>query len=107
MSKGVKNSNKDTKKERITYILVFYYLFILLMPFERGTASIAEMAFYSLWDTYISEYPSIKLNSFILFDVEALTLPFNTFYKNFFEKDEDDITGYTPYWINQESSNDR
>ena len=73
------NINIEKQKE---YIVAFYYLLILLMPFLRGTASIAEMSLYSLWKYYIGT--SLNINQTVLLDVEALTLPFSIFYHNCF-----------------------
>ena len=44
------HNNIELKKE---YIILFYYILIFLMPFKLGTASIAEIALYSLWKYYI------------------------------------------------------
>lgn len=82
------------------YILMFYYIFIMLMPFHGGTASIAEMALYSLWEYYLEE--DLFLNQNIMLDVEVLTLPFHLFYNNFFEKDSFNDE-YTPYYDNNKS----
>jgi len=76
-----KNSNNIENKK--LKIMKFYYILILLMPFELGTAAIAEMALYSLWEYYIGTRISINKN--IMLDVEALTLPFNIFYQNSFQ----------------------
>jgi len=73
------NTNIEKQKE---YIVAFYYLLILLMPFQRGTASIAEMSLYSLWKYYIGI--PLNINQNVLLDVEVLTLPFSIFYFNCF-----------------------
>lgn len=73
------NINIEKQKE---YIVAFYYLLILLMPFERGTASIAEMSLYSLWKYYIGI--PLNISQKVLLDVEVLTLPFSIFYINCF-----------------------
>jgi hypothetical protein len=73
------NTNIEKQKE---YIVAFYYLLILLMPFQRGTASIAEMSLYSLWKYYIGI--PLNINQNVLLDVEVLTLPFSIFYINCF-----------------------
>jgi hypothetical protein len=74
-----KNINIEKQKE---YIVAFYYLLILLMPFLRGTAAIAEMSLYSLWNYYIGI--PLNINQNVLLDVEALTLHFTIFYHNCF-----------------------
>lgn len=86
--------NIERKKK---YIILFYYSLIFLMPFSLGTASIAEISFYSLWKYYIGE--NIRINQNILFDVEALTLPFDSFYKNCMELDQNEVNEIkmTPY----------
>jgi hypothetical protein len=68
-------------------IIVFYYILILLMPFIAGTASIAEVALYSLWEKYIPN-SKIKINPNVILDTEALSLPFNNFLHNCFNKEE-------------------
>ena len=73
---------KEYIEKQKEYIVAFYYLLILLMPFLRGTASIAEMSLYSLWKYYIGT--SLNINQTVLLDVEALTLPFTIFYHNCF-----------------------
>ena len=85
-----RNTNKDFI---IKYIILFYYIIIFLMPFEKGTASIAEMSLYLLWKYYIGT--SIIIKSNILIDIEALTLPFDIFYKNCLNHNDD----YTPYLL--------
>jgi hypothetical protein len=92
-------NHENTKIQK--NIILFYYIMILLMPFLGGTASIAEMSLYSLWEYYLEK--SLILNKNILLDVEALTLDFETFYKNFFEKDEF-YEDYTPYYIEVKKS---
>jgi hypothetical protein len=82
-------TEKERKKE---LIMRFYYVIILLMPFMLGTASIAEVMLYSMWEYYLGE--KVKIDQKCLLDVEALTLPFDNFYKNCFESDG---TEYTPY----------
>ena len=68
------------------------------MPFYLGTAAIAEIFLYSLWKKYIRT--TIKINQNIMLDVEALTLPYQLFKKNCFEKDtEEGNIEYTPYLI--------
>ena len=94
---GFQNDKITNREKIIIYILVFYYLFIFLMPFQRGTASIAEISFYSLWEYYLNE--KVILNSNVFLDIEALTLPFNSFYDNFFNQDPNQIE-YTPYLNN-------
>lgn len=83
------STEKERKKE---LIMRFYYVIILLMPFILGTASIAEVMLYSMWEYYLGE--KVKIDQKCLLDVEALTLPFDNFYKNCFESDR---TEYTPY----------
>jgi len=82
-------------------IIIFYYLFIYLMMFNLGTASIAEISLFTLWDTYVNndlQQPLI-INQNIMIDVEVLSMPFSKFYINCFNKEyEGDI--YTPYFIN-------
>ena len=63
------------------------------MPFELGTASIAEIFLYSLWKYYIGI--NLIINPLIMLDVEALTLPYEIFFKNCFINEGND--GYTPY----------
>lgn len=82
-------------KKMIT-ICLFYYLFILLMPFKQGTAFCAEIAFHGLIKKYINPNLNIKMNSNIILDIEALLLPFVTFYNNCFQSDG---TKYTPYFV--------
>jgi len=84
-----KCSSNDIPK----YILIFYYLIIFLMPFYLGTATIAEILLYSLWEKYTDSF--IEINSSIMLDIEALTLPFNIFYNNCFN---------TPYLIIKEKN---
>jgi hypothetical protein len=84
-----RNRNKDFI---IKYIILFYYLIIFLMPFEKGTASIAEMSLYLLSKYYIEK--NLIINPNILLDVEALTLPFDIFYENCLNHKDD----YTPYF---------
>ena len=94
------NANKNDENKIKDIIIVFYYLIIYCMPFDLGTASIAEMSLYTLWDTYINKDGSKKLiiNPNIMFDVEALLMPFSQFHNNCLEKlTENDI--YTPYFI--------
>jgi hypothetical protein len=87
--------NIENSKE---YIIIIYYLIIFIMPFYLGTASIAEIFLYSLWKKYIGT--NIKINQNIMLDVEALTLPYQLFKKNCFEKDtEEGNIEYTPYLI--------
>ena len=74
-------------------ILLFYYILIFLMPFTAGTATIAEIALYSLLEKYIPE-KRYKINENIMIDVEALSLPFRIFYSYCFNSDG---TIYTPY----------
>jgi len=81
-------------------IIIFYYLFIYLMIFKYGTASIAEISLFTLWDTYVNFNGSenLILNQNTMLDVEVLSLPFSKFYTNCFNQDFDgDI--YTPYFI--------
>ena len=85
--------NNSTEKERKKELIMrFYYVIILLMPFMLGTASIAEVMLYSMWEYYLGE--KVKIDQKCLLDVEALTLPFDNFYNNCFETDG---TEYTPY----------
>jgi len=84
-------------------IIIFYYLFIYLMMFSLGTASIAEMSLFTLWNTYVNinnDLPEpLIINQNIMIDVEVLSMPFSKFYINCFNKEyEEDI--YTPYFIN-------
>jgi len=81
-------------------IIIFYYLFIYLMIFQLGTAAIAEISLFTLWDTYVNidgKKPLI-LNQNTMLDVEVLSSQFSKFYINCFNKEsEEDI--YTPYFI--------
>ena len=81
-------------------IIIFYYLFIYLMIFELGTASIAEISLFTLWDTYVNfdgNEPLI-LNENTMLDVEVLSSQFSKFYTNCFNQEfKGDI--YTPYFI--------
>ena len=95
----LKESNIIEKK--IEIIVVFYYLFIYLMPFISGTSSISEIALYTLWNTYINidGRRPLNINKNTMIDVEALSLTYTQFYYNCFNKEtEDDI--YTPYFLN-------
>jgi hypothetical protein len=89
-------SNDDNTKQ---IIIIFYYLIIYFMPFHLGTASIAEMSLFTLWDTYINKDGSKKLilNPNVMIDVEALLLPYSKFYNNCFNKESPDSI-YTPYF---------
>jgi hypothetical protein len=92
------DESKSNEQNIKQYIMIIYYLIILIMPFHLGTASIAEIFLYSLWTAYLNK--TIKINQNIMLDVEALTLPYDIFYKNCFEKDsEEGNTNYTPYLI--------
>ena len=92
-----RNLNYDTNISlRKDYILLFYYVFIFLMAFMSGTASIAEIGLYSLWKFYIGE--NLKINNNILLDVEAMTTNFDTFKNNCFNIDPEQPE-YTPYLI--------
>lgn len=82
------------------YIIIFYYIIVLLMPFERGTSSIAEILLYSLWEKYIGS--KIYINENVMLDVEALMLPFSIFYNNCFNKESENI--YTPYIFEEDNS---
>lgn len=62
------------------------------MPFTLGTASIAEMMLYSLYQYYLDKKVVIRQN--IMLDVEALMLPFPIFFENCFMNKDDT---YTPY----------
>ena len=90
-------SNDDDTTKQI--IIIFYYLIIYFMPFSLGTASIAEMSLFTLWDTYINKDGSKKLilNPNIMIDVEALLLPYSKFYNNCFNKESPESI-YTPYF---------
>ena len=91
-------TNKIIIDEIKEFIIIIYYLIIFIMPFQLGTASISEMFLYSLWKKYIGK--SLKINQNIMLDVEALTLPYEVFKKNCFEKDnEEGNVPYTPYLI--------
>jgi len=85
------------------YLLVFYYLTIFLMPFYLGTAAIAEILLYSLWEKYTNS--SIEINSNIMLDIEALTLPFNLFYDNCFNRTT--FNNYTQYLLIHLQNNTR
>lgn len=93
--KNIEDAENIERKKK--YIILFYYSLIFLMPFSLGTASIAEISFYSLWKYYIGE--NIRINQNILFDVEALTLRFDSFYKNCMELDQNEVNEIkmTPY----------
>jgi hypothetical protein len=90
------SNDYDTTKQ---IIIIFYYLIIYFMPFRLGTASIAEMSLFTLWDTYINKDGSKKLilNQNVMIDVEALLLPYSKFYNNCFNKESPDSI-YTPYF---------
>ena len=92
------NKKQNKLKNNIikSYIIKFYYTLIFLMPFSLGTAAIAEIILYSMWKKYIGY--DLILNKKIMLDVEALTLPYKIFYKNFISITDD--MGYTPYVIN-------
>jgi hypothetical protein len=79
---------KQPYHELIYTIIVFYYVFIMCMPFFLGTASVAEIALYSLWDTYINIDGScnLKINQNIMLDVEALSMGYREFYYNCINK---------------------
>jgi hypothetical protein len=81
----------DIEKKKYTIIL-FYYIFIFMMPFSLGTASIAEISLFTLWNKYMDI--NIIKNEYIMLDIEALSLPYDIFYKNCFNNDG---TKYTPY----------
>jgi len=86
-------------------IIIFYYLLNYSASFLLGTASIAEISLFTLWDTYINidgNEPLI-LNQNTMIDVEALSLPFSEFYNNCFNQ-EIDRNKYTPYFINKEKN---
>jgi len=81
-------------------IIIFYYLFIYLMAFKLGTAAIAEISLFTLWDKYVNFYGNepLIINQNIMLDVEVLSSQFSKFYTNCFNQEsEDDI--YTPYFI--------
>jgi hypothetical protein len=80
---------KFNRDKLIEIIIVFYYVFIACMPFDFGTAAIAEWSLFSLWNTYINIDKSIelKINQNIMIDVEALSLPFTDFYHNCLNKE--------------------
>ena len=80
---NIENAENIERKKK--YIILFYYSLIFLMPFSLGTASIAEILFYSLWKYYIGN--DIKINDNIMLDVEALTCPFDIFYDNCLSND--------------------
>jgi len=87
-------------------IIIFYYLFIYLMIFQLGTAAIAEISLFTLWDTYVNfdgNEPLI-LNKNTMLDVEVLTLHFSTFYNNCFNQESEENI-YTPYFINLHKHN--
>ena len=91
-----------TVEEKKKCIVEIYYYIIILMPFNLGTASIAEMFLYSLWKFYIGT--RLEIRQTIMLDVEALTSNFDVFYRNCFhndvnENDSDNKTIYTPYFI--------
>jgi len=97
--RSLKENNRIQKK--IEIIVVFYYLFIYLMPFLLGTSSISEIALYTLWNTYINidGRKPLNINKNTMIDVEALSLTYTQFYYNCFNKEsKDDI--YTPYFLN-------
>jgi hypothetical protein len=90
--------NKTTEINNMKYyILLFYYIIIFLMPFNLGTASIAEIVLYSLWEYYIGM--EVRINDNIMLDVEALMTPFDIFYDNCLNDNNEIIDGinYTPY----------
>lgn len=70
------------------------------MPFELGTAAIAEMALYSLWKYYIGI--DLRINNKIMIDVEALTNDFETFKYNclYVDINQANQKEYTPYLLN-------
>jgi glycosyltransferase involved in cell wall biosynthesis len=83
-------------EKKIITICLFYYLYILLMPYKEGNAFCAEVAFHSLLKKYVNADLVISMNSNIILDVEALLLPFISFYNNCFQSDG---TKYTPYFV--------
>jgi hypothetical protein len=90
-------SNDMDKIKKI--IIIFYYLFIYLMLFSMGTASIAEISLFTLWETYVNIDGNnpLTLNQNTMIDVEVLSLPFSKFYINCIRQEfEGDI--YTPYF---------
>jgi len=89
--------------KKIFTIVLFYYIFILVMPFRTGNAMVAEMILHSLIKKYVSSTVSIILNPQIMLDIEALTLPFIKFYNNCLTSDG---TKYTPYFIFKSDTSD-
>jgi len=83
-------------EKQIITICLFYYLYILQMPYKEGNAFCAEVSFHALIKKYINPDLVISMNSNIILDVEALLLPFITFYNNCFQSDG---TKYTPYFV--------
>jgi len=71
------------------------------MPFKLGTASVGEMAIYTLWNTYVKDETGksipLKINVNTLIDIEALSLPYSVFYENCIKESSNSI--YTPYFI--------
>jgi len=88
------NEKKEKKDKMIYNILYFYYMLIVLMPFIRGTASIAEIMLHSMYQYYIGK--EIIINPKIMLDIEVFMYPFIIFFKNCTtSKSNGDI--YTPY----------
>ena len=87
-------SNSRIRNKKKELIMRFYYVIIFLMPFKLGTASIAEMMLYSLYQYYLDKKVVIRRN--IMLDVEALMLPFPIFFDNCFNNNNKQDK-YIPY----------
>jgi len=94
---GMTDINKIKK-----IIIIFYYLEIFYMPFYAGTAAIAEISLFTLWDNYVNE--PLIINQEVMLDIEVLSLTFREFYHNCFNKDCQ-RSKYTPYFNNSINSN--
>lgn len=88
--------NMQFVEKQIITICLFYYLYILQMPYKEGNAFCAEVSFHSLLKKYINPNLVISINHNVILDIEALLLPFVTFYNNCFQSDG---TKYTPYFV--------
>ncbi len=81
----IKDRNISNK---IKDIISIYYYIIILMPFQLGTAAIAEIFLYSLWKFYIKS--SLTINQNIMLDIEALSNTFDIFYINCLNRDSEE-----------------
>lgn len=88
--------NRLLLEKKLFTILLFYYVYIFIMPYKEGTACIAEISMHSLLKKYLNPNIHLVINPKIMMDVEALCLPFIDFYNNCFNNT--DGTEYTPYF---------